>query len=75
VHLAVGDPGTLSLTRGEHPHTTPTPIRLLALEEDDPRTLAMVNRHADERWQGTAVAETIMQPYRGSADGVERTRG
>jgi hypothetical protein len=59
-HLAVGDPDTLPWTRGEHPRIILTQMHLLALEEDDPGTLATVSHRADERRRGTTVAKMAM---------------
>jgi hypothetical protein len=50
-------------------------MRLLALKEDDPGTLATVSRRTDERRRDTVVAEMAMWPYRCTVDGVEWTRG
>jgi hypothetical protein len=50
-------------------------MRQLALEEDDPETLATVSRRVDERRRDLAVAETVMWPYRCTAEGVDWMRG
>jgi hypothetical protein len=59
-HLTVGDPDTLPWTHGEHPRIILTQMHLLALEEDDPGTLATVSHRTDERRRGTTVAKMAM---------------
>jgi hypothetical protein len=55
-HLAIGELDILSLTLGEHPHSTSTLTHPLAGDGDAQRPLATESHRAEGRRRGTAAA-------------------
>jgi hypothetical protein len=57
-HIVVGEPDVLTLTLGEHPHSTSTLMHLLAGDGNAQRPLATESHRAEGLRRGTVAAES-----------------